>query len=154
LFLPEGGADLAIIGKQLSGAGFDPQKIRMLGTGLWDDLDTAQQAPLVVGGWYAAPDAIGRQNFVAAYKATYNEDPPRLATLAYDATALAAVLAKRGARFDTAALTNPNGFAGLDGIFRLKPTGEVERGLAVLEVTPTGPRDVDSAPPCFAAAAF
>jgi ABC-type branched-subunit amino acid transport system substrate-binding protein len=85
------------------------------------------------------------------YKSTYNEEPPRLTTLAYDATALAAALAKRGARFDQAALTNPNGFAGLDGIFRLKPNGEVERGLAILEITSLGSDVIDSAPPSFAA---
>ena len=28
---------------------------------------------------------------------------------------------------------NPNGFAGIDGIFRFRPNGVAERGLAVLE---------------------
>ena len=151
LFLPEGGADLTLITQQLAAAGFDPQKIRMLGTGLWDAPDTGHQNPFVVGGWYAAPDATTRQNFIAAYKATYGEEPPRLATLAYDATALAAIMAKRGARYDQASLTNSNGFAGLDGIFRLKFNGEVERGLAILEVTPDGQRAIDAAPTSFAA---
>jgi branched-chain amino acid transport system substrate-binding protein len=32
------------------------------------------------------------------------------------------------------ALTGPSGFAGADGIFRLLPSGEVERGYAVMEV--------------------
>lgn len=150
LFLPEGGNDLQFITKQLSGAGFDPAKIRMLGTGLWDTPETARDAPFVIGGWYAASDPAVRQAFVTAYKTTYQQEPPRLATLAYDATALAAVLAKRGTHFDEASLTNPNGFAGLDGIFRLKASGEVERGLAVLEVTPTGSNVIDPAPPSFA----
>lgn len=150
LFLPEGGSDLALITKQLSLAGIDPAKIRMLGTGLWDAYDTGRVAPFVVGGWYAAPDPASRQGFIMGYKSTYNEEPPRLTTLAYDATALAAALAKRGSRFDQAAMTNPNGFAGLDGIFRLKNNGEVERGLAILEITPLGSDVVDSAPPSFA----
>ncbi len=149
LFLPEGGSDLALITKQLAGAGFDPQKIHILGTGLWDAYDTGSLSGFVVGGWYAASDPAVRQGFVATYKSTYSAEPPRLTTLAYDATALAAVLAKRGARFDQAALTNPNGFAGLDGIFRLKNNGSVERGLAVLEVTADGSRVIDSAPPSF-----
>lgn len=150
LFLPEGGGDLTLITQQLAAAGVDPQSVRMLGTGLWDAPDTGRQASFVVGGWYAATDAAARQNFVISYKAAYNEEPPRLATLAYDATALAAALAKRGALFDQAALTNLNGFAGLDGIFRLKSDGEVERGLAILEVAPEGARVIDSAPPSFA----
>jgi branched-chain amino acid transport system substrate-binding protein len=136
LFLPEGGDDLRLIVRQLANAGFDPHAVRMLGTGLWDAPDTGRQAGFVAGGWYAAPDPAARQNFITAYKSAYGEEPPRLATLAYDATALAAVLAKRGARFDQASLTSPNGFAGIDGIFRLTADGSVERGLAVLEVTP------------------
>lgn len=150
LFLPEGGSDLAVIANQLSLAGFDNHHIRLLGTGLWDVPDLAKQSSYLVGGWYVASDPMGRKNFVAAYKSTYGSEPPRLATLAYDATALAAVLSKRGAHFDVNALTNPNGFAGLDGIFRLTAQGLVERGLAVIEVSPDGPHVVDAAPTTFA----
>lgn len=149
LFLPEGGGDLAVITKQLAAAGIDPEKVRILGTGLWDAYDTGRVAPFVVGGWYAAPDPNVRQAFISAYKSFYSEEPPRLTTLAYDATALAAALAKRGAHFTPETLTNPNGFAGLDGIFRLKKNGEVERGLSVLQVTADGSEVVDSAPPSF-----
>jgi len=46
-------------------------------------------------------------------------------------------------------MTNPSGFEGLDGLFRLRANGLVERGLAVLEVAPTGARVVDPAPPSF-----
>jgi hypothetical protein len=152
LFLPEGGSDLALITTQLSSAGIDSAKIRILGTGLWDAFDTGRVAPFAVGGWYAAPDPAVRQGFIMGYKSAYNEEPPRLATLAYDATALTAALAKRGSRFDRASLTNSNGFAGLDGIFRLKQNGEVERGLAVLEVTSLGSNVIDSAPPSFVGA--
>ena len=39
-----------------------------------------------------------------------------------------------GPDFTNAALTTPNGFAGLDGIFRFNPDGLIQRGLAVLQV--------------------
>jgi ABC-type branched-subunit amino acid transport system substrate-binding protein len=150
LFLPEGGPELAAIGAKLVAAGFDPRTMHPLGTGLWDGQNLAQQTTFALGGWYAASDPGMRRSFIATYTSTYGQEPPRLATLAYDATALAAVLAKRGGGFDRAALTNPNGFAGLDGIFRLTPQGLVERGLAVLEVTPEGAQVVDPAPTTFA----
>lgn len=149
LFLPEAGAELKTIADQLTALNFDTAHTHLLGTGLWDVPNLAHQSPILAGGWYAAPDPAARRNFIASYKAAYNEEPPRLATLAYDATALAAVIAKHGARYDETALTNPNGFAGLDGIFRLLPSGVVERALAVDEITPDGARVIDPAPTSF-----
>jgi ABC-type branched-subunit amino acid transport system substrate-binding protein len=150
LFLPESGAELTAIAGQLAAAGFNPQNLHVLGTGLWDVPGLAKQTPFIAGGWYAAPDPEARRGFMRNYAANYGQEPPRLATLAYDATALAAALAKRGVAYDRVALTNPNGFAGLDGIFRLLPDGRAERGLAVLEVTPDGARVIDPAPTSFA----
>jgi len=149
LFIPESGKNLKAIADQLAAAGFNSTDTRILGTGLWDVPDLGRQNPLLIGGWYAAPDTSLRRNFMSNYISAYEKEPPRLATLAYDATALAAVLAKRGGSYDEAALTNPNGFAGLDGIFRLTPSGMVERALAVNEVTATGSDVVDSAPTTF-----
>ena len=40
--------------------------------------------------------------------------------------------------FDTLTLTNPSGFAGLDGVFRFGQDGVIERAQAILEVTPDG----------------
>ncbi len=149
LFLPEEGGDLKIITDSLAASGWKDSHAHLLGTGLWDAPNFAKQDTAVVGGWYAAPDPALRQTFVAAYLAAYGHNPPRLATLAYDATALAAVLAKHGARYDDAALTNPNGFAGLDGIFRLMPDGKVDRALAVNEMTADGAKVIDAAPTSF-----
>ena len=60
----------------------------------------------------------------------------RTATLAYDAVALVAALARtQGAqRFAPETLTNPSGFAGIDGLFRFRSDGTNERGLAVMKV--------------------
>ena len=153
LLLPESGEDLNLIAGQLAGAGFDRKQVRLIGTGLWDTADIGR-ADFLKDGWYAAPDPRARQNFLKSYLKTYGQDPPRLVTLAYDATALAALLAKQGSGFGRAALTNPNGFAGVDGIFRLTEAGLVERGLAVLDVNAGGGRVIDTAPATFAGPGF
>ena len=151
LFLPEDANALRGMDAQLTLGGLDGAHVRWLGTGQWDVATVAQQAPFLVNGWYAASDPAGRATFSQNYTATYGQEPPRLTTLAYDATALAAVLAERGAGFSTEALTTPNGFAGLDGIFRLSPQGGMERGLAVLQVTPDGNKIIEAAPATFEA---
>ena len=64
----------------------------------------------------------------------------RTATLSYDAVALVAALVKTQGtqRFTEQVLTNSSGFAGIDGVFRFRPDGTNERGLAVLRVAPGG----------------
>jgi ABC-type branched-subunit amino acid transport system substrate-binding protein len=154
LFLPEGGSDLARVNAQLVAAGVDGHTLRLLGTGLWDVPSLGAQDSALIGGLYAASDVAGRRNFVTAYATAYGQEPPRLATLAYDGTALAAMLARRNAPFDQASLTNPNGFAGVDGIFRLTSQGLAERGLAVNEVAADGPHIVEGAPSTFINAGY
>lgn len=149
IFAPLGGAELRKVAAQLTTAGFETGRVRMIGTGLWDETDLAKDQTLLLGGWFAAPEPESRIRFVQSYKDTYNQEPPRLATLAYDATALAAVLARNGARYDGGSLTVPSGFAGLDGIFRLQPNGQIERGLAVLEVGNGQNSIVDPSPSTF-----
>lgn len=153
LLLPDGGTRLKALAPYLVYNSIDTDKIHLLGTGLWDDASLGGEATLV-HGWYAAPDPEGRRSFERRFRDAEGHAPPRLATLAYDATALAAVLAKNpeGPDYSVAALTNPSGFVGLDGVFRLNRDGLVERGLAVLEVERDGPRVIDPAPQSFVGA--
>jgi len=152
LFLPEGGTMLANAGNGLSAAGVSSGKVRMLGTGLWDERSTSN-VQLVSGGWYAgvSPSLIAR--FSQRYQQAYGNTPPRLASLAYDAVSLAVIVTRKapGGRVSAQAITNPEGFKGVNGLFRFRPTGLVERGLSILEVTPTGPREVSPAPNRFTA---
>jgi branched-chain amino acid transport system substrate-binding protein len=150
LFLPEGGARLKVLVPQLPYFKIDPDQVKFLGTGLWDDPSLGAE-PSLDGGWYAAPAPGAREAFEDRFNTLYRHKPPRLATLGYDAMALVAVLARgpQGADFSDAAITNPNGFAGLDGIFRFRADGRVQRGLAVLEVQHNGDNIIDPAPQSF-----
>jgi hypothetical protein len=71
--------------------------------------------------------------------------------LSYDAVSLVSVLSNGipYRRFTDAALTDPNGFAGVDGIFRFRIDGGADRGLAVLQVGQNGFSIVDPAPASF-----
>ncbi|ALJ36413.1 penicillin-binding protein activator [Azospirillum brasilense] len=151
VMLAEGGPRAQGLASALSANGLNTQQVKLLGTVLWDEPGLGQE-PALAGAWFAAPSPQSRADFEARFERTYGRKPPRIATLSYDATAIAAVLAKMpdaSGRFDRAALNNPNGFEGMDGVFRLRADGVVERGLAVLEVTPSGPRVIDPAPSSF-----
>lgn len=110
-----------------------PANVQKLGTGLWDQANSTQY-PSLAGAWYATSSPKLRARFETHYRTTYGEAAPRLASIAYDAAALAVVLSKQGQGFGRNTLTNPNGFAGIDGIFRLQPDGQNERGLAALQI--------------------
>lgn len=135
VLLPEGGTALRLLAPSLPYNDIDNRSVRFLGTGLWDD-ERLWREPALDYGWFAAPDPGQRERFEAAYEHVFGDDPHRLASVAYDAVTLAANLAsgRSGDRFNKSNLTNPSGFAGVDGIFRFRDGGVTDRGLAVLEV--------------------
>ena len=153
LLIADGGKRLQSVAALLPFYDVDPGKVQMLGTGLWDVPGLGAE-PALLGGWYAAPDPAARAGFVKQYEATYGSVPPRLATLAYDATALAAVLARAegGPDFSEATLTTQSGFDGRDGIFRFRSDGATERGLAVMQVRRHDAQVLERAPRTFQAA--
>jgi ABC-type branched-subunit amino acid transport system substrate-binding protein len=150
VLIAQGGPLAKEIAPTLQFDGMGPGKVQLLGTGLWDDASLAKESSLQ-GSWYAAPAPKADDAFVSRYRATFNSPPANLASLAYDAVSLVALLAqgKPYHRFTQDALMDPNGFSGVDGIFRFNADGTSERGLAVLEMTPMGPVVVSPAPTTF-----
>jgi ABC-type branched-subunit amino acid transport system substrate-binding protein len=150
IFIPDGADSVTAILQALAAAGV-PRK-QLIGTGLWDDPRIFAE-PAAQGGWFATPDPAGYRSFAGRYRARYGQDPVRPATLAYDAVSLVAALVKTQgpARFAEATLTNQSGFAGIDGVFRFRPDGTNQRGLAVMRVTNSGGQVVSPAPKAFGA---
>ena len=136
LLLPDGGERLRQVVPLLPYYDIDPAKVRFLGTGLWDNPETLSE-PTLVGGWYVGPSPDARAGFVGRFEQAYGYTPQRIASLAYDATALAAALSRGqgSVTFDAESLASPRGFFGTGGIFRFSPEGLPERGLAVLEIS-------------------
>jgi ABC-type branched-subunit amino acid transport system substrate-binding protein len=151
LLIADDGESVVAMADALTAAGANLRNIQLLGTGLWDNPRIFSSASLQ-GGLYAAPDPSGFRAFAGRYRTRYGSDPVRTATLAYDAVALVAALAKQGGQHYSAdVLTNPSGFAGIDGLFRFRPDGTNERGLAVMRVASGGGVPVAGSPKSFGA---
>jgi ABC-type branched-subunit amino acid transport system substrate-binding protein len=152
LFLADDGEALVAVATALTSAGANLKNIQLLGTGLWDN-PRVFAAPSLQGGFYAAPDPAGFRSFSARYRAKFASDPVRTATLAYDAVALVAALSRTqgGQRFTQEVLTNPSGFAGIEGLFRFRADGTNERGLAVMRVAAGGGVPIAGSPKSFGA---
>jgi ABC-type branched-subunit amino acid transport system substrate-binding protein len=153
LFLPAGRDELPTLAPLLANAGLTSASVQFIGTGQWD-YPNVGNARALDGGWYPAPDPKGWNTFAESYAKTYGGTPPRIASLGYDAVSLAVSLSQNppGQRYSYSQLTRSSGFAGVDGLFRLLPDGTSERGLAILEVAPGGPRVIDAAPRSFTTA--
>jgi ABC-type branched-subunit amino acid transport system substrate-binding protein len=147
LLIPENGDGIAAVGEALQAAGFNPARVKPLGTGVWNE-PRVFAVPALQGGWFAAPDNRGYNAFAGRYRARFGGDPTRIATLSYDAVSLAAALARTqgSQRFSEEVLTNPSGFAGADGVFRFRTDGTNDRSLAVQEIRSGGPVLVSPAP--------
>ena len=126
-------------------------RARFLGTQLWED-PSMWREPALYGSWFAAPPAEARTVFMERFAALQGRQPPRIATLPYDATALASVLARRpgGADFSIESITQPNGFTGVEGLFRFRRDGLSDRAFAVMEIRRgSNPVVVSPAPATF-----
>lgn len=139
VLIPEGGRRLQELAHLLPFFDLEPGEARFVGTGLWNSPELWRE-PSLRGGWFAAPPPDGRSRFNLIFEETFGYRPPSIASIGYDALALVAALAdgEKGQRFTQLRLTDPEGFSGVDGIFRFRPDGVTERGLAVLEVSGRG----------------
>ena len=149
LLIAESGAPLRAVGTALVQAGLDARQVRLMGTSAWQG--DAQREPALAGGWFVSPEPAARTDFERRYQSTFSREPTRLASLAYDAVALAALLSRdAGASgFSRPRLENGEGFAGADGLFRFRANGAIERGLAIIQVGQNTTNVLDPAPRQF-----
>jgi ABC-type branched-subunit amino acid transport system substrate-binding protein len=150
VFIPDGADSVASVVQGLAANGVDTKRVQLLGTGIWEDAQIFSNTALD-GAWYAGADTAGFRNFSGRYRSRFGQDPARTASLAYDAVALAAALTKTQGqqRFSEAVLTNSSGFTGIDGLFRFRPDGTNQRGLAVMRVTLGGGQIISPAAKSF-----
>ncbi len=152
LLIADAGAVAASFAPHLAKYGASAGSFLMMGTELWNTEPGLVRSPSLNGAVFAAvPDA----RFAAMarrYGARFGGTPSRLASLSYDAVLLAVSVAggswKPGQPFPAAALADPQGFAGIDGIFRFR-NNIAERGMEVQQVTPGGFVVVSPAPTTF-----
>ena len=142
LLLADTGEALEALSSLLSYYDVSTPAVRVLGPSLWAAGNAG--AGRMTGAWYAAPDPANRAAFEQAFTAKAGEPPPGIADIAFDAAAIARVVAPSG--FSGASLTRPDGFLGANGLLGLQADGRTRRGLAIFEIQRGGPQIVEPAP--------
>ncbi|MCA3249396.1 MAG: penicillin-binding protein activator [Holosporaceae bacterium] len=157
VLLFDSGADLQALSRQIQlRADWPAPSFQLLGTQDWA-LDDLTANPVLRGAWYPAPNIVQRQAFEQRYQGVYGAPPPTLASLAYDAVALASKLAEarpKNGKAIGAILTEPAGYLGLSGLFRLENNGLSQRGYAIVQVASPSPRTLQPSPTSFQESQF
>ena len=133
VLIPEEGVKLRAVAPLLPYYEVDVRRIQMLGTGRWND-PAVWREPTLIGGLFAAPDPANLTQFEQSFERIYRTKPSRLASIGYDAGALAAALSSVENGLSHAGVANRDGFQGVNGLFRFRADGTAERSLSLLEI--------------------
>ncbi|TMV11863.1 penicillin-binding protein activator [Arenibacterium halophilum] len=147
---------LPLLTQLMPEAGISPTTTQFIGLTRWDIPPQTTALPGVQGGWFALPDPGKAGQFSARYTSAYGAAPHPIGGLAYDGIAAIGALVGNGQSnaLTGAALTQGAGFQGVGGIFRLRPDGTNQRGLAVATIQNRQVVVIDPAPASFSGAGF
>ncbi|MFN7004043.1 MAG: penicillin-binding protein activator [Roseinatronobacter sp.] len=147
---------LPLLTQLLPEAGVTPESTQYIGLTRWDIPSQTMDLPGVQGGWFALPDPTLTARFNSRYQAAYGTSPHPIGGLAYDGIAAIGALISSGGpnALSRGSLTQGAGFQGVSGVFRLRPDGTNERGLAVAEIRNRQVVVIDPAPRAFGRAGF
>jgi hypothetical protein len=145
---------LPLLTQLLTENGINPSVTQFIGLTRWDIPPSTLALPGVQNGWFALPDPGMSQQFASRYRAAYGAAPLPITGLAYDGIAAIGALVKAGKAdaLTAQALTQPAGFVGVSGVFRLMPDGTNQRGLAVAQIVNSQVQVIDPAPTSFGGA--
>jgi len=144
LVLGASGERLRKLAELLPQYGVIGPQVRILGPSFW--ASQAGHLGGLAGAWYAVPDPSNRSGFIDAYQAKYGLPPQPIADLAFDAVLISRALAQDH-DYSINALTNTDGFSGVDGAMVLLPDGHVRRALAIYQINPSGSASIVSPAP-------
>ncbi|MGJ8602522.1 MAG: penicillin-binding protein activator [Marivita sp.] len=147
---------LPILLQLLPEAGLSPSNTQYMGLARWDVPQQILSMPGAQGGYFTLPDTASKSAFDSRYRAQFGQDPHPLAGLAFDGIAAIGALVRQGRTdaLSARALTQNSGFQGANGVFRIRPDGTNERGLAIATVRNNQVTILDPAPSGFGGAGF
>ncbi len=122
---------------------------QLLGTELWNTESAISGNAALRGAWFASVSDGLYGQLASKYRTRYGTTPYRLSSLGYDAVLLTVRVAREwrpGTPFPQARLLAPDGFGGIDGIFRFERSGVAIRALEVSEVRAGGFAVISAAP--------
>ena len=147
---------LPFLSELLPENGVDSENAQFIGLQRLDIPSSALSLGGLQGAWFALPSPDLSSRFSARYTEAFGAQPTPVAGLAYDGIAAIGALVAQGNSdaLTVDALTQGQGFAGVNGPFRLFRSGTNERGLAVAQIQNNQVIVIDPAPRSFGGVGF
>lgn len=120
-------------------------KVKILGTSAWENSHLNGEGN-TIGSWYPALSRKHNEYFINKYSKIFGENPNSIFAFGYDAVALASAIAN-DKKYDNLrdAITNPDGYIGINGAFKIFENGYNQHSLDVLEVRRDGDVVIEAA---------
>lgn len=147
LLIPETGNRLKAISSMFSYYDVSAPEVLFMGTSVWDNSVLSKETELY-GAVYPVMSLKNQGRFAEKYNELFGEQPSGLSIFAYDAVALASVVARQGGNVYEQIL-RPEGYSGMSGSFRIFADGTNEHGMDVAKVSSGGKYVVEYAPTQF-----
>ena len=135
IYIPEGGPIPGVLTGSLGQKGINMKSKKILGSGTWESVKASD--PNLDGAIYPGRDVSSFNDFATRYQSRFGSPPGAQAGLAYDAVTLASELARiNGPQnpFPSTSLESTRGYRGINGAFRILPSGTTQRGLAIYKI--------------------
>ena len=135
IYIPEGGQVPTAILTLVQRNGVILENKQVLGSGTWESVKTSDA--VLAGALYPGRDITAFNDFSQRYQSQYSVTPGVQAALGYDAITLVSELLRLNnsrSAFNSQTIETRQGFRGVNGIFRLRPSGTTQRGLAIYQI--------------------
>ena len=140
--------DVIMVGSMMMFYEVPAGKVRFIGTSQLEN-ERVRGERAFRGAWYPTISTRYSPKFNAAFQQYFDQAPGRIASLTYDAMAVSASVFNQSGRISRDALLNPNGWTGINGIFRFVRSGENERLMDITEIRNGRPVIVENAGTSF-----
>lgn len=118
-------------------------EVLFLGTSAWEGTNLSKETTLHHGAYPMMSKGYS-EYFSNKYKNTFGEQPKPIYSFAYDSVLLASTIAAKDQKNIEDVITGKNGFIGVNGFFKILPTGASIHSLDMLEVTAEGPKIISN----------
>ena len=135
LLIIASGKQLKEISARAQYRGINPKEIKYFGISGWNNPEVLDE-PALLGGHFIAPQQYSFEAFVSRYFKIYNSVPIEISGLGYDILALCSAALKQAKSMSdfNKFLTNPSGFNGIFGFFRIDNNGTISRKFVSYKV--------------------